>query len=109
MPAKKSVRKHPARKRTPKAANPPASAQPGSPKWVTTGSGMSAEDIGKRLVADFNHGKFNINDKLWSPKLVSIEGGGLAWHGIKNVEAKNAQWNAANIVLGASAEGPYVG
>jgi hypothetical protein len=99
-PAKKSARKSPA---------PKAPVYPGSPKKVSTGSGPTPEQIGKQLVGNFNNGKWQINAKLWSPKLVCIEGGGMAWRGMKNVEAKNKFWNSTNTVLGGSAEGPYVG
>jgi hypothetical protein len=105
--AKKTSKKAAPRSRTSKPAKSPA--YPGSPKRVTTGTGPSAEDLGKQLVADFNKGRYEINTRLWSPKLVCIEGGGMAWHGIKNVEAKNKFWSAANLVHGAAAEGPYVG
>jgi hypothetical protein len=109
--AKKTTKKKPTRSSKPKSApkSAGAPAYPGSPKRITTGSGASAEEIGKQLVADFNKGHYHINDRLWSSKLVCIEGGGLAWHGMKNVEAKNDFWNAGNLIHGASAEGPYVG
>ncbi|MBY0313029.1 MAG: hypothetical protein K2W85_13240 [Phycisphaerales bacterium] len=117
--AKKSAKKPAPKKPAAKpAAKPPAKKAsgggspgkiPGSPKRVTTGPGKSPEQIGKQLVNDFNRGKWEINMDLWSPKLVSIEGGGLAWHGIKNVEIKNAGWMAQNAIRGAVAEGPFVG
>jgi len=104
------ARKKPVKKSAKRPASSPlAPKYPGSPKKVSTGPGPSPEAIGRQLVADFNKGRYEINAKLWSPKLVCIEGGGLAWHGLKNVEAKNSFWNASNIVLGASAEGPYIG
>ncbi len=101
----------PAPKKTPTKAPAKATPQkiPGNPKRISTGPGKTAEDIGKQLVNDFNRGKWEVNTDLWSPKLVSIEGGGMAWHGMKNVEAKAAAWNADNAIRGAVAEGPYVG
>lgn len=110
--AKKTAKK-PAPKKAPAkpAARKPAAQPkiPGSPKRIGTGGGKSAEEIGKQLVNDFNRGKWEINTTLWSPKLVSIEGGGMAWHGMKNVEAKNAGWTAQNAIRGGVAEGPFVG
>lgn len=82
---------------------------PGNPKRITTGSGASVEDIGKQLVGDFNRGKWEPTDKLWSPKVVSIEGMGMAWNGWKSVMAKNADWNSKNAIRGAVAEGPFIG
>lgn len=110
--AKKKAAKKPARASKPKPKAKPASGAPtfpGGPKRITTGPGPSAEQIGKELVANFNKGEFEINAKLWSPKLIGIEGSGLAWHGMKNVEAKNKFWGTTNAVHGASAEGPYIG
>jgi hypothetical protein len=111
--AKKTTTKKSAGKKTTKkksaSGSPVAPAYPGNPKRVSTGSGPSPEQIGKQLVEGFNKGKYQINAKLWSPKLIGIEGGGMAWHGMKNVEAKNKFWSKANSVLGASAEGPFVG
>jgi hypothetical protein len=109
MAKKKTSKKKASGSKSKPPAAPAPPVYPGSPKRVTTGPGASAEEIGKQLVADFNKGHYEINARLWSPRLVCIEGGGMAWHGMKNVEAKNKFWNAANIVHGASAEGPFVG
>ena len=111
MAKKKSSKKpaaKPAKKPT-KSANPKAPAYPGNPEPISTGSGPSAEQIGKQLVANFNKGKWQINSTLWSPKLVCIEAGGLAWRGLKNVEAKNTFWSKSSTPLGGVAEGPFVG
>jgi hypothetical protein len=108
-PAKKAPAKKPSGKKGGAAAAGAAPTFPGSPSRISTGKGASPEQIGKEVVSEFNKGHYEINAKLWSPKLEGIEGGGLAWRGFKNVQAKNAFWNAANMVLGASAEGPYVG
>lgn len=97
-------------KRSGGAKAPAAPKIPGSPKRVTTGPGASPEELGRRLVSEFNKGNAAVTEQgLWSPKIVSIEGGGMAWHGRKSVDAKNADWSARNTVLGAVAEGPYVG
>ena len=96
-------------KKSKSSSTPQAPAYPGNPKKVSTGPGPTPEQIGKQLVENFNKGKWQINAKLWSPKLVGIEGGGLAWHGLKNVEAKNKFWSKGNTSLGGSAEGPYLG
>lgn len=81
----------------------------GGPSRITTGTGASPEQIGRELVNDFNAGKAEVTTKLWSPQLVSIEGMGMQWKGMKSVEAKNASWSEQNVVRGASAEGPYIG
>jgi hypothetical protein len=109
-PAARTAKKT-AKKKAPRraGASPVAPAYPGNPKRINTGAGATPEEVGKQLVADFNRGKYEINANLWSPKLVCIEGGGMAWRGMKNVEAKNTFWSGTNTVLGAAAEGPYVG
>ncbi len=103
---KTSPKSKSASKSSPKPAAP---TYPGNPKKISTGTGPTPEQIGKQLVENFNKGKWQINAKLWSSKLVGIEGGGLAWHGMKNVEAKNKFWSKGNTSLGGSAEGPYLG
>lgn len=82
-----------------------------APKPVKTGSGPSPAEIGAQLIAACNRGEYHLNDKLWSPSIVSIEGVGvgLAWHGRKAVDAKNAGWNEGHTIHGVSAEGPFVG
>lgn len=110
-PAKKSANK-PAKKAPKKAASKPAASGRSSlaPTKVSTGPGPGPHEIGQSLVEMFNRGEFKaIEDKWWSPKVVSIEGMGMAWHGRKAVEAKGADWSSKNDILGASAQGPYVG
>jgi len=81
-----------------------------NPSRVTTGSGANPETIGRSLVDMFNRGQFKeIEAKWWSPSIVSIEGLGMAWHGRKAVEEKNGGWMAQNRIVGASAEGPFIG
>ncbi|MBS0196669.1 MAG: nuclear transport factor 2 family protein [Planctomycetes bacterium] len=111
-PARKPASKKPIRKPAPSksSAKKPAAAS-SDPRPVTTGKGAAPLEIGTRLVRDFNNGKFEINDDLWSKDIVSTEGLGVssAWHGRKAVDAKNAWWNSTHKIHGASADGPYVG
>jgi hypothetical protein len=88
-----------------------AAASSTDPRPVSTGSGRSAFEIGLQVVTDFNAGKAELNDDLWAPSIVSVEGMGvnLAWHGRPAVDAKNHWWSSTHRVHGASAEGPYVG
>ena len=110
MAKKKSNKKSAPKSAKPQAPAPPTPpTYPGNPRKISTGPGPSPEQIGKQLVENYNKGKWQINTKLWSPKLIGIEGGGLAWHGLKNVEAKNKFWSKGNTPLGGSAEGPFVG
>jgi len=122
-PAKKAaMKKAPAKKSSPpkrsakKSAPKKASAKQASPLVgmvpVTTGSGPTAGQIARDIVEMFNKGQMKeIEDKYWSPGVISVEGEGvgLAWHGRKAVEEKNAGWMATHRLHGASAEGPYVG
>lgn len=102
-------------KGTPKRAKArPAAKKPAVPKQnpypVTTGSGPGPKEIGDSLVTMFNRGEFKaIEDKWWSPAIESVEGMGMAWSGRAKVEEKNAWWSSQNEIMGASAEGPYVG
>lgn len=120
MAKKKKMSKKPAKKSAPKASKKPAakgkkSAPKGNslaPKPISTGKGLTPMEIGTNLVRMFNAGQFSeIEEMFWSPKIVSIEGHGVAmgWHGKKAVDAKNREWVAANTIHGGSAEGPYVG
>ena len=113
--------KKPAAKAVKKAAAKPAMSKPAAkkvksasstaPRPVNTGKGLQPVDIGRQVVADFNEGKMELNDTMWSKDIVSIEGlgMGLAWHGRAAVDEKSAHWRAAHKIHGASAEGPYVG
>lgn len=92
-----------------KAAPTGAPQFPGNPKPVRTGPGATPEQIGRKLVENVNKGKWQIDKKLWSSSLVGIEGSGLMWRGLKNVEAKNKFWGKTNTPLGGVAEGPFVG
>lgn len=81
------------------------------PRPVTTGKGTGVAEIASDFVAMFNGnaGDQAIWDKWFSKKLVSIEGHGLKWEGMKAVKAKNEWFMANNTVHSARAEGPYIG
>lgn len=81
-----------------------------NPYRVTTGKGPNPEEIGRSLVELFNAGKFKeVEQKWWAPSIVSVEGFGMAWAGKKAVTEKNEGWGKDNHVLGAAADGPYIG
>jgi len=98
------------RKAAPKKSPSRAKASVG-PKPISSGRGATPAEIGRELVAMFNAKtpEREIWNKFFSPGLVSIEGNGMAWSGLKAAEAKGAEWMALHTVHGASAEGPYVG
>ncbi|MBX3386449.1 MAG: nuclear transport factor 2 family protein [Phycisphaeraceae bacterium] len=103
--AKSAPKKNPA-----KRSGKRASGTKAGPYAVTTGSGPGPKEVGDSLVTMFNRGEFKaIEDKWWSPAIESIEGMGMAWAGRAKVEEKNAWWSAQNEIMGASAEGPFVG
>lgn len=123
---KAAMKKAPAKKPMKKSSSMKSAAKKSAPKKsaakkpaalvgmvpVNTGSGPSAGAVGRDIVDMFNKGQMKeIEDKYWSPGVVSVEGEGvgLAWHGRKSVEEKNAGWMATHRMHGASAEGPYVG
>ena len=110
--AKKPNRK-PGSKSKPKSPSKRPTRKPsitaGSPEPLSTGKGPGPREIGEQLVRNFNRGKFEVDHKLWSPTLVSIEGLGFSFTGRKNVEAKNRDWNTKHAIHGAAAEGPFVG
>ena len=105
--AKKKAKKSGARRSAGKPRK--ASVMPASPKPVSTGKGPGPKQIGDALVRNFNRGKWSIDDKLWSPAIVSVEGLGFAFSGRKSVDAKNADWMSKHTIHGASAEGPFIG
>ena len=105
--AKKAGGKKPAAKSASKGGG---GAKVKSPYPVTTGKGPSAAEVGNSLVQMFNSGKVKeVEDKWWAPSIVSVEGFGMAWAGRKAVDEKNKKWDEENEVVGAAAEGPYVG
>jgi hypothetical protein len=103
----------PARKKTSKKKAARKSGRTSlAPKPVKTGAGASPAAVGGEFVALFNAGSIGeIEERLWSPRVVSVEGHGvsMAWHGRKAVRAKNEEWMATHQIHEARAEGPYVG
>lgn len=100
--------KKPASKAAPKASKKHANLDPVP---VSTGKGMGPDEVGGALVAMFNAGKLaEIENNFWSPEIISCEGSAkLEWRGRPAVEAKNNWWLSENEILGATAEGPFVG
>lgn len=85
---------------------------PPGARLVSTGKGATPAELGAKLVSLFNQGSADAwVATVWDKGIVSCEGVGanMEWVGRKAVEAKNAEWSRANTVLGASAEGPFVG
>ncbi|MGH7130691.1 MAG: SnoaL-like domain-containing protein [Phycisphaerales bacterium] len=106
--AKKKTKSKPAKKPGAKKDKTPKAAP--TTTMIKTGKGPSPREVGERLVALANAGKIQqVEDELWSPNIVSIEGFGQAFHGRKAVEAKNRGWYDQNDVAGFAAEGPFVG
>lgn len=101
--------KKPAKKNAAKSVKKRAATAKG-PRAMSTGRGATPLEIGSRLVADFNAGKWELTD-AWSKDLVSIEGLGvaMAWEGRRAVDEKNAWWASTHKVYGGRAEGPFVG
>lgn len=106
---KKAAPKKPAAKKP--AGRSAAAARALEPVPVGTGKAPTVAEVGGALVAMFNAGKLaEIENNYWSPSIVSCEGSaGLEWRGRAAVEAKNHGWLSENEIVGASAEGPYVG
>ncbi|MGQ0626898.1 MAG: SnoaL-like domain-containing protein [Phycisphaerales bacterium] len=106
--AKKSSAKKSNAKKAGGARKPAAAVA--NPTQVSTGRGAGPREVGMDLVAMFNGGQPDkVGDKWWSKDITSIEGMGMAWHGRRAVDEKNAEWYQQNEIVGASAEGPYVG
>jgi hypothetical protein len=108
-PAAKPARSKPAPKT--KAARR-AGAAAGVPPItdVSTGPGPTPAEIGARICAAFNAGTGDeVARSFWSEDIQSIEGMGKSFNGRASAIAKGEQWMAENEVLGAAAEGPYVG
>ena len=83
-----------------------------APKAVKTGKGATPGEIGAAVVAHINSGAKD-DMPLWKQhfhkKLVSIEGQGMAWTGLKAVKAKCDAWAAEHTIHSAKASGPFVG
>lgn len=113
MSKKKSARRVHARRPAKKAARKPKPrGGSSSVRPVSTGRGPGPAELGAGLVAAFNKGEGDAWVKSrWSDDIHSVEGEGVGteWIGRQAVQAKNGEWGRQNTVLGASAEGPYVG
>ncbi|MFZ4572903.1 MAG: SnoaL-like domain-containing protein [Phycisphaerales bacterium] len=112
--AKAPMKKAPAKKAAPKKAavkKAPSKQSALEPVPIGTGKGMGPDEVGGSLVAMFNARKLKeIENNFWSPDVVSCEGSAkLEWRGRTAVEAKNNWWLSENEIIGASAEGPFVG
>jgi len=85
--------------------------RPRGPVQITTGKGPTPKEIGDAVVESVNAGKPDkeLWDKYWHPQCVSIEGFGIAYHGMKAILQKNQDWMASHIIHGGKATGPYVG
>ena len=106
--AKKKNKSNPVKKPAAKKNAAPKAAP--TTTMIKTGKGPGPREVGEKLVALANAGKFReVEEQLWSPNIVSIEGFGQAFHGRKAVEAKNRGWYEQNEVAGFAAEGPFVG
>ncbi len=111
-PARKPAPRTAGRKAAPgaKAARRPAAAGLPPITDVSTGPGPTPAEIGAKICAAFNAGNGDeVAQSFWSDDIQSIEGMGKSYNGRASVLAKGRQWMAENEVLGASAEGPYVG
>lgn len=109
-PARKAASK-PAKKPAAKAAKgTKAAGKNAGPMMVSSGRGATPAQLGGELVKLFNQGKADDwIQKVWSPKVRSIEGDGMTFVSPKKVLEKWAWWMARTEVLGCTAEGPYVG
>ncbi|HZW05797.1 MAG TPA: nuclear transport factor 2 family protein [Phycisphaerales bacterium] len=98
---KKTV-KAPAKKAGKKAAK--------APDTISTGAGATPAELGRTLVTLFNQNKADDWIKgVWSKNVESIEGTGQVARGPAQILAKWDWWTSNHEVMGASAEGPYVG
>ncbi len=91
-----------------KPAAAPRSAK--SAPRITTGRGPGAAEIGKDLVTLVNQGKADEAVSRWyDTTILSVEGDGQSWKGLKSLQAKNDWWYANHEPHSLMAEGPYVG
>jgi len=108
-PAKRTSK--PAPRRAKKKTAAPKARKPSVDRGtVSSGPGASPADLGRKLVELFNQNKADDWIKsVWSRDVESIEGTGQVHRGPKQILAKWDWWTGNHEVLGASAEGPYVG
>lgn len=97
--ATRTAKKAPARPRR-AAAGPSRAAK-----------GPTAGEIAGEFVRLYNAG--TPDREIWarwfSPDIVSVEGDGQSFKGMKGLEGKSAWWYSQNTVHGTRAEGPFVG
>ncbi len=98
----------PAARKTKPKASPKKSA--GKSKSAPSPAGASPAELGRTLVTLFNQNKADDWIKgVWSKNVESIEGTGQVARGAAQILAKWDWWTSNHEVMGASAEGPYVG
>lgn len=103
-PASKPAKKAPAKKAAAK------SAKPKGPDTISSGPGPTPAELGAKLVSLFNQNKADDWIKgVWAKNVESIEGTGQVARGPAQILAKWDWWTNNHEVMGASAEGPYVG
>lgn len=115
-PAKRSA---PSKKPAKAARKPVKKAGKAAPKravkkatgdTISSGSGATPAELGKKLVELFNQNKADDwISGVWSKDIESIEGTGQIARGAAEILAKWDWWTNNHQVVGASAEGPYVG
>jgi ketosteroid isomerase-like protein len=113
-PAKKAGK---AKGKASKPAKPAKSAKSASkakakaaPSTISSGRGATPAELGKTLVELFNQNKADDWIKgMWTGDVESIEGTGQVARGRDQILAKWDWWTSNHEVMGASAEGPYVG
>lgn len=99
-----------AAKSAPTAKPAAASRAAKSAPRITTGRGPNAAEIGKDLVNLVNQGKADDAVTRWyDATILSVEGDGQSWKGLKALHAKNEWWYANHEPHSLLAEGPYVG
>lgn len=113
-PQKKGKASKPKAKAKAKASRKPAggagAAKKASQAQISSGSGATTEELGKTLVSLFNQNKADDWIKgVWSKDVESIEGTGQVARGREQILSKWDWWTSNHEVMGASAEGPYVG
>jgi len=114
-PAKRSAPAKKAKVSKAKPARKPAKVAKSAPKkqaaaTISSGRGASPAELGQNLVSLFNQNKADDWIKsVWSKDVESIEGTGQVARGFDQILAKGDWWTSNHEVLGASAEGPYVG
>ena len=84
----------------------------GGPFPVNTGKGATVLEVANKLVEYFNKGQEQkVWDELWDFAICSCEGFGaeMEWRGRPAVEGKNAVWAKEHEIVGARAEGPFIG